>query len=58
LNRSNLTAAIELARAASEIGGYGPVKDASVRNYEARLPALLQAFENPATGLESRPRAA
>ena len=35
LNQSNLAAAIELARAAGEIGGYGLVKDASVAAYEA-----------------------
>jgi indolepyruvate ferredoxin oxidoreductase len=56
LNQSNLPAAIELARAASEIGGYGLVKDASVAAYEAKLPALRAAFDSAAT--QSQPRAA
>jgi indolepyruvate ferredoxin oxidoreductase len=45
LTPANVGAAIELARAAGAIGGYGPVKDASVGAYEARLKGLLQAFE-------------
>jgi indolepyruvate ferredoxin oxidoreductase len=45
LNQANLPAAIELARAAAEIGGYGPVKSASVSAYRLRLRTLLQAFE-------------
>lgn len=56
LNQSNLAAAIELARAAGEIGGYGPVKDASVAVYEAKLKTLLAAFEAAPT--QSQPRAA
>jgi Pyruvate/2-oxoacid:ferredoxin oxidoreductase gamma subunit len=45
LDHANLPAAIELAKAAAEISGYGPVKDASVSTYESRLRSLLQAFE-------------
>jgi len=45
LDQSNLPAAIELARAAADIGGYGPVKDASVSAYQSRLKGLLGAFE-------------
>ncbi|HEV7448445.1 MAG TPA: indolepyruvate ferredoxin oxidoreductase family protein [Steroidobacteraceae bacterium] len=45
IDQVNLPAAIELARAAAEIGGYGPVKNASVSAYESRLKTLLQAFE-------------
>jgi indolepyruvate ferredoxin oxidoreductase len=52
----NLDTAVELARAASEIGGYGLVKDASVRKYEMRRDALLAALKD--APLESRPRAA
>jgi len=56
LNASNLAAAIELVRAAGEIGGYGPVKHAAVAAYEAKLPALLAPFDSAAP--QSRPRAA
>ena len=48
LNQANLAAAIELARAASEIGGYGPVKKASVSAYRLRLKTLQDAFEDTA----------
>jgi indolepyruvate ferredoxin oxidoreductase len=45
LNQENLPAAIELARAAAGIGGYGPVKSASVSAYGSRLKHLLEVFE-------------
>jgi indolepyruvate ferredoxin oxidoreductase len=45
LDQANLPAAIELARAAAEIGGYGPVKNASVSAYQLKLGALLRGFE-------------
>jgi len=45
LNAANLDAGIELARAASEIAGYGPVKEAAATAYAAKLPALQQAFD-------------
>jgi indolepyruvate ferredoxin oxidoreductase len=45
LDQANLPAAIEVARAAAEIGGYGPVKNASVSAYRLRLATLLEAFE-------------
>jgi indolepyruvate ferredoxin oxidoreductase len=45
LDQANFPAAVELARAAAEIGGYGPVKNASVNAYQARLRTLLEAFE-------------
>jgi indolepyruvate ferredoxin oxidoreductase len=48
LDEQNASAAIELARAAFEIAGYGPVKAAAVVRYEARLPELKKAFEMPA----------
>ena len=44
LDDINLCAAIEIAKAAGEIGGYGLVKDASVAAYDGRLPELLAAF--------------
>jgi indolepyruvate ferredoxin oxidoreductase len=56
IDSANLAAAIEIARAAGEIGGYGLVKDAAVQAYEARLPALLAAFE--ATTPQTHSRAA
>jgi indolepyruvate ferredoxin oxidoreductase len=56
LNQGNLPAAIELARAAAEIKGYGPVKEASVKEYETGLKVLLDAFETP--GAQEQPRAA
>jgi indolepyruvate ferredoxin oxidoreductase len=56
VDQSNLAAAIEVARAATEIAGYGLVKDASVKAYEARLKTLLAAFEVAST--QSQPRAA
>jgi hypothetical protein len=49
-----LPAAIALAQAAGDIAGYGPVKEASAKEYERQLSALLHAFENPA----AQPRAA
>lgn len=52
LNQANLAAAVELARAAYEIGGYGPVKKASVSAYGLRLKILQAAFED--TDLRTR----
>jgi indolepyruvate ferredoxin oxidoreductase len=46
LETGNLAAGIELAAAAGQIAGYGLVKSASVRDYEGRLPRLMQAFES------------
>lgn len=48
VQQSKLSIAIELAGAAYDIRGYGPVKDASVEEYEARRAALLAALEAPA----------
>jgi indolepyruvate ferredoxin oxidoreductase len=56
IQQPNLGAAIDLARAAGEIGGYGPVKDESVRAYEAKLTTLLAAFD--AALVAPQPRAA
>ena len=49
LNEENLRAAIELARAAGEIAGYGPVKSESVREYRARVQTLLETFDRACT---------
>jgi indolepyruvate ferredoxin oxidoreductase len=54
LNQDNLDTAIELAQAAGEIRGYGPVKQTSLKAYETRLASLLAAFE----AARSQPRAA
>ena len=53
IDDAKLPAAIAIAKAASEIAGYGPVKDAAVERYEARLPELLAAFDQAT----ARPRA-
>ena len=47
LDQDNIATGIELVRAAAEIGGYGPVKEASVTRYGERLKGLLEAFEAP-----------
>lgn len=47
LDRANFETGVEIASAAQDIGGYGPVKDAAVERYELRLKALLDTFENP-----------
>jgi indolepyruvate ferredoxin oxidoreductase len=54
LDQANLAAAIELARAAAEISGYGPVKNVSVSAYESRLRTLLTAFETASARPQSR----
>jgi indolepyruvate ferredoxin oxidoreductase len=54
LNAANLPIAIELAAAAAQIGGYGPVKLATIRAYELRVIALQTAFENAATAAPAR----
>ncbi len=56
LDETNLAVGIELARAAGEIAGYGPVKSASVKAYEAKLRRLLEKFE--AGGERTKYRAA
>jgi indolepyruvate ferredoxin oxidoreductase len=48
LNQANLPAAVDLARAAAEISGYGPVKDAAWSAYQSRLRTLLETFESAA----------
>jgi indolepyruvate ferredoxin oxidoreductase len=53
INPDNLASAVALARAASEIRGFGPVKAASVAAYRARIPALLKDFEG-AVAFEQR----
>ncbi len=48
VDQRRLTTAVELAGAAYDIRGYGPVKDASVEEYERNRRDLLAAFEAPA----------
>lgn len=45
LTPDTLAAAVVLADAASDIRGYGPVKQASAEAYAARLPGLVAAFD-------------
>jgi indolepyruvate ferredoxin oxidoreductase len=45
LKKSNHRAAIDIARLADQIRGFGHVKEASVEQYRAAIPSLLQAFE-------------
>lgn len=45
VNQTNLSAAIELAGAALEVRGYGPVKLAAYEEYKIRKVELLTAFE-------------
>lgn len=53
LTSDNLGGAISLAKAAADIRGYGPVKDDSFEDYEARLPGLIAAFsDQPAISRE------
>jgi indolepyruvate ferredoxin oxidoreductase len=55
LDQARLPAAIELARAAADIRGYGPVKMASIKAYESkRLPELLEKLDNSAVHSQSR----
>jgi indolepyruvate ferredoxin oxidoreductase len=54
LNHANLPLAIELAGAAAQIAGYGPVKLDSVNAYESRLSALLDSFEKAPTTVAAR----
>ncbi|WP_317929790.1 indolepyruvate ferredoxin oxidoreductase family protein [Halioxenophilus sp. WMMB6] len=49
LNAENLNAAIEVAHAAQEIAGYGPVKEAAVHHYQEQLKTLLAAFNGANT---------
>jgi indolepyruvate ferredoxin oxidoreductase len=57
IDETNLAAATDLAHAAFEIAGYGPVKEASEKAYQARLKTLQDAFETAGVQ-QSQPRAA
>jgi indolepyruvate ferredoxin oxidoreductase len=54
LNAANFETGVELAHAAAEIAGYGPVKDAAVESYEARLKVLRQSFDRAAGAPQAR----
>jgi indolepyruvate ferredoxin oxidoreductase len=45
IDSRNLQAAIAVARAAGEVRGYGPVKQASLAAYRATLPGLVAGLE-------------
>ncbi len=55
LDSNNLDTGIEIAAAAADIAGYGPVKEAAFKRYEALLPALLSRFESPQTDDNAAP---
>jgi len=59
LTASNLSVAIHLAGAASEIRGYGPVKEAALDEYRTRCAELLRALDaaEPAGALENQKKA-
>ncbi len=54
LNAGNLIAGTELARAAIDIAGYGPVKEGNAKAYEAKLPALKEAFDKATSAPQAR----
>ncbi|NGY03356.1 indolepyruvate ferredoxin oxidoreductase family protein [Solimonas terrae] len=56
LDTATIATGTEIACAASEIGGYGLIKDAAVAQYETRLKALLASFERACA--QQRDRAA
>lgn len=55
LDQENMQTAIDLARAASDIRGYGPVKHGSVDEYLARENTLLALLDAPKPVLASQP---
>lgn len=60
LDPANLDVAIELAGAAGEVRGFGPVKEAAFRTYQARKAQLLAQFRSgtPASRADQRPQVA
>ncbi len=56
LDENRLDTGIEIARTASNIAGYGPVKEASIEQYFNRLKDLLTEFENPGESEENGPQ--
>jgi indolepyruvate ferredoxin oxidoreductase len=54
LTPENIAAGIELARAAGQIAGYGPVKLASVTAYETRLVGLKETFDQASVAATAR----
>ena len=54
LDAANLAAGIELARAAIDIAGYGPIKEGNAAAYEAQLPALKEAFDQATSTPQAR----
>lgn len=49
LHSGNLDVAIRIAAAAQDIGGYGPVKEASVKRYQSELNMLLNTLHRQTT---------
>jgi indolepyruvate ferredoxin oxidoreductase len=54
LDAANIATGIELAHAAWNIAGYGPVKEAAAQAYQAQLAELLQRFEQAGGTGQSR----
>jgi indolepyruvate ferredoxin oxidoreductase len=54
LDAANIGIGIELAHSAWSIAGYGPVKEAAAQAWRARLPELLQRFEQAGGAGQSR----
>ena len=51
VDATKMPLAIELALAAADVRGYGPVKEAAFAEYEAHKANLLAAFENGQAGM-------
>ncbi|MFO7550905.1 MAG: DUF6537 domain-containing protein, partial [Haliea sp.] len=52
LDSDNFDIALELARLPGEVRGYGPVKAASVVNYQEQRAELLQRFHDPLAAVQ------
>ncbi len=50
LDESNLPVGLQIAMAARDVAGYGPVKSASVEAYRSTLPDLLKEFTQQEAG--------
>jgi hypothetical protein len=54
ISEHNLATAIELARAAADVRGYGHVKDESVKAFQVRRDKLLATLDAPAPAAQPR----
>ena len=53
VEQGNLDIAIQIAMAAYDIRGYGPVKEVSIEEYNAKIADLCQQFDAPAKKAET-----